>query len=272
MGGQMKKRILLLFLLIFAAGCSKAAEEQEPNPTETVSPALNPAEGEADKKEPETASLPFGAVKIDGMEYAVSNPASYSERPVFLRRAEGDATWEEVVVKIDGKPLGVQLENFYLAFSSKEEGMLVFGSAPTTVLVTEDGGTTWKKKDNIPEPGESEHQMVLCLAAAGQHRFVMGYRYWGTDGQEGNIFLTKDGAETWQQVKIPIPEPAGMTLAYIEPITFLQEGESLVLELCYRGDDVKGQRMEGKYKAASKDGGETWELAEQGEISLTPFE
>ncbi len=71
---------------------------------------------------------------------------------------------------------------------------------------------------------------------------------------------------------MPVPEPAGMTFAYIEPITFLQEEESLVLELCYRGNDAKGQRMEGKYKAVSNDGGETWELVEQGEISLAPFE
>lgn len=248
----MKKRILLLFVLIFVAGCSKA-EEKGPNPTEATSP-------------------PIDTVKIDGMEYAISNPASYPEKPLFLRRAEGDSSWEEVVLKADEKSLDMKLENLYLAFSSKEEGMLVFGSAPTTVLMTEDGGTTWEKKDNIPEPGESEHQMVLCLAAAGQGRFVMGYRYWGTDRQEGNIFLTKDGANTWQQVQMPIPEPAGMTFAYIEPITFFQEEESLVLELCYRGDDTEGQRMEARYKAVSKDGGETWELAEQGEISFTPFE
>ena len=150
--------------------------------------------------------------------------------------------------------------------------MLVFGSSPTTVLMTEDSGMTWEKRENIPEPGKSEHQMVLCLAPAGQNRFVIGYRYWGTDGQEGNIFLTKDSAKTWQQVQMSVPEPAGMTFAYIEPITFLQEEESLVLELCYRGNDAKGQRMEGKYKAVSNDGGETWELVEQGEISLAPFE
>lgn len=250
----MKNRILLLFLLIFAMGCSK------------------PAEGESGKESANKTVIPICTVLIGGMEYAISNPASYPEKPLFLRRTEGDDTWDAVVLKVDERPLNMKLEDSHLAFSSKEEGMLVFGSAPTTVLVTEDGGTTWEKKDNIPEPGESEHQMVLCLAAAGQSRFVMGYRYWGTDGQEGNIFLTKDGANTWQQVQMPIPEPAGMTFAYIEPITFFQEEEALVLELCYRGDNAEGQRMETRYKAVSKDGGDTWELAEQGEMSFTPFE
>lgn len=267
----MKKRILLLFVLILVAGCSKAADEKEPNPTTTTSPILDSSEGETNRKEPGEAVIPVCVVKIDGMEYAVGNPVSYSEKAVFLRRTEGDDTWEEIILQIDDKPF-VKLENPHLAFFSKEEGMLVFGNAPTTVLVTEDGGTTWEKKDNIPEPGKSEHQMILCLAAAGQGRFVMGYCYWGTDGQEGNIFLTKDNAETWQQVQMPIPEPVGMTFAYIEPIRFLQEGESLVLELCYRGDNTEGQRMEASYKAVSKDGGETWELAEQEEMNFVPFE
>lgn len=79
--------------------------------------------------------------------------------------------------RIDEKSLDVKLENPHLAFSSKEEGMLVFGSSPTTVLMTEDSGMTWEKMENIPEPGKSEHQMVLCLAPAGQNLFVIGYRY-----------------------------------------------------------------------------------------------
>lgn len=200
-------------------------------------------------------------------------PVQAGEAPTpTLSLALDLAEGKEAVLEVDGKPWNVKLENSYLAFSSKEEGMLAFGSGPTTVLVTEDGGATWEKKDNIPEPGESEHQMVLCLAAAGQGRFVIGYRYWGDRGQEGNIFLTKDGAQTWQQVQMPIPKPAGIKFAYIEPVTFRQEGESLFLEICYRGDDTEGKRMEAHYEAVSEDGGETWELAGQEEMKFVPFE
>lgn len=270
----MKKRMLLLFVL-FVAGCSRISEETDegPIPTLTVPSVLEPTGGTADIEDNLTeGAKPLCLVEIAGMEYAISNPKSSTEYPVFLRRAEGDTAWEEVVLKVGEKPLDVKLEDSHLAFSSKEEGMLVFGKAPTTVLVTEDGGITWEKKDNVPKPGESEHQTVLCLAAAGQGRFVMGYRYWGTDGQEGNVFLTKDGAETWQPVQMPIPETKGMTLAYIEPVTFRQEGESLFLKICYRGDNLEGQRMEAYYEAVSKDEGETWELAGQQEITFIPFE
>lgn len=178
----MKKRMLLLLGLALMAGCSGLPVQagEAPTPTPTLSLVSDSTGGEEDmgsamdsQKQTEKVN-PLCLVNIDGMEYAVCNPKSYPGSAVFLHRAEGDNIWEKVDLKVEGSEGIRYLENPLLAFSSKEEGMLAFQKDVTMVLITKDGGMTWEEKKNIPEVGKSEHQMLLCLAAAEQEeiRFV----------------------------------------------------------------------------------------------------
>jgi len=136
-----------------------------------------------------------------------------------------------------------------MCFVDSSHGWIDIGfsgnSRPGKLLVTEDGGETWSWRGGP--------------VVAGAIRFVSAKDGWLAGGPDSNLYVTRNGGQTWQQVTLTPPQEVG---AATDATYFLPVFESVLrgfLAVNYSGSEGTPPRL-GLY--ATEDGGRTWFLHE----------
>lgn len=125
-----------------------------------------------------------------------------------------------------------------------------------SVIITRDGGKTWKKLscDVLPETAEGE----AAFAASDTNIKVIGDKTWMvTGGMQSRVFFSPDKGETWEVFDTPIV--TGETKG-IYSVDFYDEDNGIVI-----GGDYKNPSDSVANKAVTVDGGKTWQLVANGQ-------
>ena len=174
-------------------------------------------------------------------------------RPALLFKT-GNQGLMELVYKEDDE--GV----FYdaMAFWNDREGLAIgdeMGGC-LSVLITRDGGATWKKTPCAELPNANSGEGAF--AASNTNIAIVGDKAWvGTT--EGRIFYSPDKGKTWEVFITPVisKEPT----QGIYTLHFHSEDIGIAMG----GDYTKPEGMNGN-KAITIDGGESWNLLADGNI------
>ena len=145
-----------------------------------------------------------------------------------------------------------------MAWWNPEEG-LVFGdpvSGCLTLLVTRDGGNTWRAADceNVPphEPGEAG------FAASNGNIALSGDTAWVfTGGKASRCLRSTDRGTSWEAFPLPIVQGEAMTGAFSGTFSSAQQGWVM-------GGNWEDPNNNRGNLAETHDGGETWTLIAEG--------
>jgi len=182
---------------------------------------------------------------------SISNPAVLYKIGVHNREA---TNIEEVYVE--------QAETvFYdaMAFWNDQEGIAM--GDPTdgclSVIITRDGGNTWKKSpcELLPKTEKGE----AAFAASNSNIALHGNHAWlVSGGKRARIFHSADKGETWEVFETPIIQGKAMTGIY--SVDFFDDKTGVIF-----GGNWEDQTYNEGNKAITKDGGKTWKLLSNGE-------
>ncbi len=161
---------------------------------------------------------------------------------------------EEVYKETGGKV-------FYnsMKFWNNQEGMALGDPVEDcmAVLITRDGGNTWKKLpcENLPPVEKGE----VAFAASNSNIAIYKDHAWiATGGQTSRVMHTADKGKTWEVFDTPIIRGKAMTGIFT--IDFYDENTGIVF-----GGNWEDKSLNEKNKAVTHDGGKTWELVANGE-------
>jgi len=145
-----------------------------------------------------------------------------------------------------------------MAFWNENEGIAM--GDPTedclSVILTNDGGNTWKKVscDMLPKVEEGE----AAFAASNSNLSVYKDHVWMVSGgKKARVFHSPDKGKTWEVYPTPIIQGKVMTGIY--SVDFYDES----LGVIFGGNWDDKAYNEGN-KAITKDGGKTWKLISNG--------
>lgn len=178
---------------------------------------------------------------------AISSPG------LLFRSQDGGQSWQ--VVFRDDHP-----QAFYdaIAFWDDSHGIVI--GDPTenclSVLLTQDGGDTWKKLDCAVLPAIAEKEAAFAasntnIALLGDHAWVV------TGGGKARVFHSPDRGVTWEVAETPINQGGQMTGIY--SVAFHDEKKGIVF-----GGDWNDKTNNSANKALSNDGGRSWKLLADG--------
>ncbi|WP_194767187.1 WD40/YVTN/BNR-like repeat-containing protein [Tamlana sp. I1] len=125
-----------------------------------------------------------------------------------------------------------------------------------SVIITRDGGATWKKLDcsQLPQAEAGEG----AFAASNTNIKVLGNKVWfGTT--HGNIYSSEDRGLTWSRVKTPIAK--GSDTEGIYSIDFYDAKHGFAI-----GGDFKNPEQNVANKIRTSNGGKTWELVAENQL------
>ncbi|WP_074410124.1 WD40/YVTN/BNR-like repeat-containing protein [Aquimarina megaterium] len=174
--------------------------------------------------------------------------------PARLRKIDRESKEEKIVYT------EMHEKAFYdaIAFWNVNEGIAM--GDPTdmclSILITRDGGDTWKKIscEDLPKTFVGE----AAFAASNGNIAIIGDKTWiATGGMKSRVFFSPDKGKTWEVYDTPIIQGKETTGAY--SIDFYDENNGVV----YGGDYTAPEGNEAN-KAITKDGGKTWELVSDG--------
>jgi photosystem II stability/assembly factor-like uncharacterized protein len=141
-------------------------------------------------------------------------------------------------------------EQYGIAMGDPTDGCL-------SVILTSDGGNTWKKVscDNIPAAAEGEAAFAasnsnVALAAGGLAWMASG-------GKRARVYHSTDYGRHWEVYNTPVVE--GRQMTGIFSLAFYDDQQGFVI-----GGDWEQKDQNSKNKAYSKDGGKTWLLSADG--------
>ncbi|WP_026705957.1 WD40/YVTN/BNR-like repeat-containing protein [Flavobacterium soli] len=120
------------------------------------------------------------------------------------------------------------------------------------VIVTIDGGTTWKKVScgNLPKVEEGE----AAFAASNTNLIIKGNDTWMVSGgKKSRIFYSSDKGNSWQVFNTPIIQGEAMTGIFTADFYDSQNG-------FIAGGNYEKPNQNFGNKAITKDGGKTWNL------------
>lgn len=166
----------------------------------------------------------------------------------------GDAGQMELVYREDHE------DAFYdaMTFWNNEEGIAM--GDPTdkclSVIVTRDGGHTWKKLecDVLPSVEEGE----AAFAASNSNIAVSGNKAWIlSGGMKSRIFYTADKGNSWEVFDTPLLQGAATSGGY--SMDFYNESKGIIAG----GDYTNIEGNTGNI-AVTEDGGKTWKLVSEG--------
>ncbi|WP_313807901.1 oxidoreductase [Flavobacterium sp.] len=139
-------------------------------------------------------------------------------------------------------------------FWNENEGIAI--GDPTedcfSLLITRDGGQTWKKIpcEALPKLAEGE----AFFAASNTNINIKGERTWiVSGGKKSRVFYSEDKGKTWQVTETPILQGSSMTGIF--SADFYDE----TIGFATGGDYEKPQQNFGN-KIITSDGGKTWSL------------
>lgn len=125
-----------------------------------------------------------------------------------------------------------------------------------SIIITRDGGHTWKKLscDILPEVAEGE----AAFAASNSTISVKGEKTWIlSGGMKSRVFYSADKGETWQVFETPLIQGTPTTGGY--SMDFYDENNGIII-----GGDYSKPEGNLANKAITVDGGKTWELVSSG--------
>ncbi|HSP13073.1 MAG TPA: hypothetical protein VLO29_11155 [Salegentibacter sp.] len=126
-----------------------------------------------------------------------------------------------------------------------------------SVIITRDGGESWKKLDcNIlPEVAEGE----AAFAASNSNIAVKGDKTWIiSGGKKSRVFFSPDKGESWEVFETPLIQGKETTGGY--SIDFYDENNGIII-----GGDYTNPDDNSANKAITSDGGKTWKLVGEGQ-------
>lgn len=121
-----------------------------------------------------------------------------------------------------------------------------------SIIITRDGGNTWKKIDcdNLPPIKEGE----AAFAASDTNIAIYEKNAWiATGGSAARVFHTEDMGLSWKVYDTPIIQ--GKSTTGIYSIAFFDSKQGIIC-----GGDYTDKQGFSANKAITKDGGVTWEL------------
>ncbi len=166
-------------------------------------------------------------------------------RSIDLKSREERIVYTETHEKIFYNALAFWDSNEGIAMGDPVDGCM-------SILITRDGGDTWKKLscDVLPKTIEKE----AAFAASNTNIAVKGDKAWVVSGgAKSRVFYTADRGKTWKVFTTPIVE--GQETTGIYSIAFRTENDGTIFGGDYLSPD--GNRSN---KAMTKDGGKTWQL------------
>tara|TARA_Y100000815_G_scaffold275780_1_gene317478 strand:+ start:9356 stop:10318 length:963 start_codon:yes stop_codon:yes gene_type:complete len=176
---------------------------------------------------------------------SIANPA--------LLYKTGDTGKMELVYQEEGEQV------FYdsMKFWNDKEG-IAMGDAQggcLSIIITRDGGNTWKKLDCSVLPEATEG----AFAASNTNVEVMGNHAWIiTGGIRSRVFHTADKGRTWEVVDTPLLQGKETQGGY--SIDFYDDKNGFVI-----GGDYTDPEGSHANKARTIDGGKTWQLVAEGQ-------
>lgn len=176
---------------------------------------------------------------------SISNPA--------LLYKTGDQGDMELVYKEEDEKV------FYdaMKFWNDKEGIAIGDSMDgcLSVIITRDGGKTWKKTPCSALPKSSVGEGAF--AASNTNIDMIGENTWVAT-TKGNIYYSPDKGKTWEVFSTPMLKNKETEGIY--SITFFDEK----LGIAIGGDYTKPENNHAN-KALTKDGGKTWQLVADGQ-------
>jgi len=141
-----------------------------------------------------------------------------------------------------------------MVFWDNQEGIAM--GDPTedclSVIITRDGGNSWKKLpcDILPKVEEGEAAFAASnsnIAVYGQHAWIV------SGGKKARVFHSADRGRSWAVFDTPIVQGAQMTGIF--SVAFKDDKNGIVF-----GGDWEKQALNRQNKAITSDGGKTWQL------------
>jgi photosystem II stability/assembly factor-like uncharacterized protein len=161
--------------------------------------------------------------------------------------ADTGETWSRMGVHLPENLNSGLGPNGTLAFADELHGWMVLdGSAAAFVsgalLVTSDGGRTWHDPPD-EEPG-GRGPILLVTPEEG---WMVG------DGNDFDLYVTRDGAKTWQKVSLPAPKEIQPTIYPTSDVPVFEDNKRGFVAVTYSGGDRSAAVL-----FATEDGGLTW--------------
>jgi len=125
-----------------------------------------------------------------------------------------------------------------------------------SIIITRDGGNTWKKLacDALPKTEEGE----AAFAASNSNIAIYGDHTWiVSGGKRARVFYSPDRGRNWEVFDTPIVEGGRMTGIY--SVDFFDENLGVIF-----GGDWEDMENNTSNKAITEDGGKTWALVGDG--------
>jgi photosystem II stability/assembly factor-like uncharacterized protein len=141
-----------------------------------------------------------------------------------------------------------------MTFWNDEEGIAMgdpIGGC-LSVIITRDGGRTWKKVSCSDLPATAEGE--AAFAASNANIAVKGEETWIiTGGAKSRVFYSPNKGETWEVFDTPLEQGKATTGAYA--LDFYDARQGVMI-----GGDYTAPEENRANKARTTDGGRTWEL------------
>lgn len=127
----------------------------------------------------------------------------------------------------------------------------------TSIIMTNDGGETWKKIDcaNLPEVKEGEASFAASNTNIG---FYKNNIWVVTGGTRARVLKSADKGKTWKMIETPFIQGNGPQGIY--SVDFYNENIGIIM-----GGDFSKPNENKANKAITTDGGKTWTLVADGE-------
>lgn len=173
----------------------------------------------------------------------------------FYRKALNSASW--TLVHQESHP-----KAFYdsMKFWDDSEGICIGDPIEkncTSILITRDGGNTWKPVDcaQLPQVSEGEASFAAsntCIAVKGDRAWVI------TGGTKARVLHTTDRGRSWNIY--PTPMVQGASTEGIFSVDFYDERQGFII-----GGDYKNPSKNKANKCLTRDGGRSWETVSDGQ-------
>lgn len=157
-------------------------------------------------------------------------------------------------VKLVYTEMGEKVFYDSMQFRNDSEGMAI--GDPTdgclSIIMTNDGGNTWIKKNCGTIPGTTEGE--AAFAASNTNLILKGNKTWiASGGKKSRIFFSDDKGNNWKVLDTPIVQGSEMTGLF--SVDFYNDKIGFGV-----GGDYEQPNKNNANKIITEDGGKTWRL------------
>lgn len=182
---------------------------------------------------------------------SIENPALLFRLPVPSSGENAELIYSEEHPNIFYDSMAFLNSDVGIAMGDPIEGCL-------SILLTDDGGRSWRKKpcSGLPSTFEGE----AGFAASDTNIAIFGNSIWiGSGGKKARVFVSEDKGKSWNVYDTPIIQGQNMTGIYT--LDFTDELHGIAM-----GGNWESKQSTVNTKAITKDGGKTWHLVGDGAL------